>query len=84
MYRPIQIAALVIAMISLGTLTSCAGRPPLSNAAHDGDVEAVIKLIDSGAPIDETSKNGMTPLMYSITGRELKTFKIFLQRGASV
>jgi ankyrin repeat protein len=51
------------------------GATPLARAAHTGDVAAVELLIERGADVSQTLKNGTTPLMFAAgLGRGVSAF----------
>ena len=53
-------------------------------AAGQGSTEIVKLLLDSGAPVDTTSRAGWTALHYAATSGNDHTVRILCERGASV
>ena len=54
----------------------------LAEAASKGDVERVDQLISQGVKVNARGKEGMTPLMYSMTRTSTKGLQRLLERGA--
>jgi ankyrin repeat protein len=54
----------------------------LAQAARQGDVKRVDALIAKGVKVNATGAEGLTPLMYALSGKSLKGFERLLQRGA--
>lgn len=54
----------------------------LAEAARDGDVERVDHLVSQGVNVNAKAKDGLTPLMYALSGRTTKGFQRLLERGA--
>jgi len=57
---------------------------PLIEATARGDLAAVRKLVDKGAPIDETDNEGRTALTVAIRHGNKAIVKFMLERGAAV
>ena len=55
----------------------------LLDASKGGDLEKVTSLIECGAQIDTTDKNGDTPLMHSAENGHLEIVKFLVEKGAS-
>lgn len=56
---------------------------PLCSAIVKGDLGAVMKFIEYGVDINETS-NGMTPLMFAARYNKVDILKALIARGAEV
>jgi uncharacterized protein len=59
------------------------GVLPLCIAITKGDVDAVKKLIEYGADVNQKS-NGMTPLMFAARYNKVEILKILLANGADL
>lgn len=60
------------------------GGTPLHFAATCAPYEAIIRLlIDTGAPIDETNKEGDTALHLAVRSSNAETVKVLLEKGAN-
>lgn len=59
------------------------GVSPLCVAISKGDIEAVSKLIEYGADVNEKS-NGMTPLMFAARYNKVEILKILVSKGAKI
>lgn len=57
---------------------------PVSEAARDGDLAGLQRLIDAGNPIDTRDRSGRTPLENAITTAQPGTAKLLLDKGAPV
>ena len=59
----------------------------LAEAARDGDVRGVDAFADSGVDVNARGRapqmNGLTPLMYAMSGKTLAGFQRLLERGAN-
>src|SRR5262245_11660154 len=53
-------------------------------AATKGDVAKIRKLLASGAPIEATDVNRMTPVMLSAQGGHTEAFHVFVEGGADL
>jgi ankyrin repeat protein len=60
------------------------GRIPLHHAAVDGDYEALVRLLDSGNPVDAQDDNGWTAMHFAAQGRHTKMVEELLRRGANL
>lgn len=62
------------------------GNTPLMLAAKIGEMEAVMRLLDQGAHVDNAALNSerRTPLMVAITSNHADIVGLLLSRGASV
>ncbi|MBI5570510.1 MAG: ankyrin repeat domain-containing protein [Desulfomonile tiedjei] len=56
----------------------------LLNAARDGDVGKVERLLDGGADINSRDIKGWTPLMFAVGSSHSKLAKLLLEKGAAV
>lgn len=75
---------LILALIA--HLTACSGErfTALMNAARNGDTEAVRKMLDLGAEVDQKTSKGKTALMLAAAGGFTETVKVLVDRGADV
>jgi uncharacterized protein len=55
----------------------------LAEAARDGDVEQVNSLISEGVDVNGKGKDGLSILMYSLSGNTLVGFDCLLEHGAN-
>lgn len=55
----------------------------LHRSARDGDTDAVRRLLDAGANLEE-SENGRTPLIWAAQGGHGETVRLLLDRGAAL
>lgn len=77
---------LVCLLFSL-TLTSesvLADPDPLRRAVRSGDAAAVAVLLDQGASVDATFRNGLCPLLSAIALGRMEVFQLLLNRGADL
>jgi ankyrin repeat protein len=56
---------------------------PLCAAISKGDIEAIEKLIEYGADVNEKS-NGMTPLMFAARYNKVEIMKFLVSKGAKI
>ena len=56
----------------------------LTMAAYMGNVEIIEILLDNGARINQTSFNGLTPLMNAVISRNPAAVKLLVERGADI
>lgn len=59
------------------------GRIPLHYAALDGHLDTVVRLLDSGNPIDAQDDNGWTALHFAAQDGHLKIVEELLRRGTN-
>lgn len=57
---------------------------PACNAAREGRIEAVKKLLAHGVPVDARKADGGTAFMYAVGGKELEIVDFLLARGANI
>jgi RNA polymerase sigma-70 factor (ECF subfamily) len=57
-------------------------RPPLHQAAADGNIEAVERLLDEGEEPDMPNKQGATPLRVATMRGQAEVAKLLIARGA--
>ena len=53
-------------------------------ASYYGQIECLDLLLKSGADVNMTNKNGLTPLMAAVADDQLKCVKLLIQAGADV
>jgi ankyrin len=58
------------------------GLTALVFAAREGDVESARLLLDAGAPIDQTTEYGWTPLLTAVNNRNYRLAAFLLEKGA--
>ena len=56
----------------------------LHEAARQGDVEKITRLLDAGVPVDGTNQYGATALTYAASKGHLGVVKLLVERGANV
>ena len=61
-----------------------AAKFPLHAVARTGDVDAMTRLLDDGAAIDQTTENGTTPLWIACEHGHADLARLLLERGAEV
>jgi len=76
-------------LILLFTITGCATTmtmTPLTQAARDGDVVMINKLLNEGAKIDEPNPGSWNavPLIWSLESCKRDTAKLLLDKGARI
>jgi uncharacterized protein len=59
------------------------GRTPLHYAAVNGDFNALLRLLESGSPIDAQDDNGWTALHFATQDRHTKLVEELLRRSAN-
>jgi uncharacterized protein len=60
------------------------GLTPLVFAAREGHIDTVRVLLDSGAPINQTTEYGWTPLLTAVNNRHYQLAAMLVERGADV
>lgn len=76
-------SAFVIAIFLI--LYGCASTTPLIKASKEGNYQAVQKLIDAGANINEPdSKEGYNALFYAVEYGQLEVVNILISKGANL
>ncbi len=65
------------------TMSVSEGVSPLCIAISKGDLEAVKKIIEYGANVNEKS-NGMTPLMFAARYNKVEILKFLVSKGAKI
>jgi ankyrin repeat protein len=73
---------LIYTLIQL--FTGCAAKSPLIQASAKGDYQAVQKLIDGGANINEPDSRGYNALFYAIEYGQLEVVKSLISKGANL
>ncbi len=56
----------------------------LLQAARDGDLAAVTKLVEQGISVDAENQNGLTPLMFATRFRHAPVVAYLIEQGADV
>jgi uncharacterized protein len=76
----------VLLLALIANIAACSGErfTALMNAARNGDTEAVRKMLDLGAEVDQKTSKGKTALMLAAAGGYTDTVKILVDRGADV
>src|SRR5436309_6434134 len=75
----------VVLMLFLSnTILFAAGSADLLTAIRNGDYAQVRKLIDSGADVNTTDKDGTTALMHSVIESDVRMMKLLIDKGADV
>ncbi len=54
----------------------------LAAAAAEGDLQRVDALVAEGADVNARGQEGLTPLLYAMSGKDVKGFQRLLERGA--
>jgi hypothetical protein len=57
---------------------------PIAEAAEDGDVDEVRRLLDAGADPNIRDDNGETPLFRALQGNHYEVAELLIDRGATV
>jgi hypothetical protein len=69
-------------LIEAGARVNGGQLPALVVAAADGNATAAAVLIDNGANVNVSDKNGMTPLMWAAQRSQEDSARLLLQHGA--
>ena len=85
-YLPKRIQQLTVTAISAVCLVGCSDPPTdFYEAAEDGDLEALIQLIDSGVDVNENKgRDGETALHRAATRGKFEAAKLLIENGANV
>lgn len=78
-------ARLLLTASLLAALTGCVlggADTPLGRASADGDVAAMITLLDRGANPNARGGHGLTPLAWAARGGQVAAIELLLSRGA--
>jgi cytochrome c len=78
-----RLLKLSIATFILVCLSSFGQAAPLHDAAKEGDLALITKLLDEGADVNQPSAIA-TPLFFAVREKQLDAVKLLLQRGADV
>lgn len=82
------VASLMIASMSQGQVTPSAAEVSsyqgLHRAAHDGDIEEIIRLVASGADIDWRDKHGRTPAHIAAFASQDEALRTLAKAGADM
>ena len=80
----LALAARVMLIPLLITITSCASNPPLFDAAIAGDTSTMQALLDKGTDVDTRGKHGETALTYAAGEGHEAAVQVLLDKGADV
>ena len=58
------------------------GLTALVFAAREGDMESAAALVEAGAPVDQTTEYGWTPLLTAVNNRNYRLASYLLEKGA--
>lgn len=82
------VASLMIASMSHGQVAPSAAEVSsyqgLHRAAHDGDIEEIIRLVASGADIDRRDKHGRTPAHVAAFASQDEALRTLAKAGADM
>src|SRR5262245_42124717 len=81
MLRKTVLSTLALA-VSVAAFAATSKEEALWEAARQGDVAAVRKLLDEGVPVDAKSRYGATALSFASHKGQLEVVKLLLERGA--
>ena len=73
-----------VAIVILLAVTGVAQAGPLHDAAGNGDLAAVERLLDAGTDIDEAGRNAETPLVAAALAGQVAIAELLIKRGADV
>jgi ankyrin repeat protein len=85
--QPISLIDFCKQIVGLRQLTPNSGRTPLMDASYGRNVVIVKMLLDAGARVNATDRDGNTPLLYATynhTGHPGPTILILAEHGAGV
>lgn len=85
-FRISTLAYFLLFIMSVSALSACSGEryTALMNASRNGDTEAVRKMLDLGAEVNQKTSKGKTALMLAAAGGFTDTVKLLVDRGADV
>ena len=69
---------------SLATTPGCTGGAPIHLAASMGHADIVRLMIDQGASVDASDRDGVTPLLSALVGRQNGVVAMLIAKGADV
>src|SRR5262245_15627828 len=84
MIRSTLVVSMLVASAALAAAAPDRREEALFDAARDGDVAAVARLLDSGVPVDARSRYGATALFFACDKQHVDVVRILLERGADV
>ena len=79
----LRLLTLSFCSLILFFLASTSQAAPLHDAAKEGDLALIAKLLDEGADVNKRSAIA-TPLYFAVQETQLEAVKLLLQRGADV
>jgi ankyrin repeat protein len=86
MRRSILRLGLGVALLAIGACDEPRPEPPLIHAARTGALDAITRLLDAGADVNQPAPTGddwdATPLQHAILARQPGAVRLLLERGA--
>jgi uncharacterized protein len=79
-----RLLSLCLCVLVATPLLIGATRPPLSDAAKNGDKEALRSLIQKGANVNATEADGSTALLWATHRDDIEAVELLLRAGAKV
>ena len=76
--------ASLLLLLSLSTLNAFDKGSPLMNAVDNQNFEEVVKLVESGANINQKNEIGFTALLFATGWGDVKMVKYLIEHGASL
>jgi len=80
----VNIIKLLFDRVMSVNLTDRDERSALHDCAQLGHLEATKALIEGGSAVNDTTKNGFTPLMVASFNGKLEIFRYFTEFGADI
>jgi ankyrin repeat protein len=59
-------------------------KTPLMTASHDGHLDVICLLLQSGTAVDSFQNDGRTPLMLALQNGHLDVIHLLVQTGAAM